>query len=114
MLSMTLSITSDLVNSPSIENRKVFISKIKNADSVINRSLNRSALPILTLVYFFKIIATTSVPPLDAPMLNRMAEPRPGRTIAKTNSSMGSSVRGLSKGQKYSIPESATDSNILE
>lgn len=77
MLSITLSITRDLENNPSIENRNVLISKMKKADSVISRSLSRSALPMLTLVNFFRIIATTSVPPLEAPMLNRMAEPGP-------------------------------------
>ena len=34
------------------------------------------------LVCFFKIMATMSVPPLDAPMLKRMADPKAGSAIA--------------------------------
>ena len=52
--------------------------------------------PMSTLVYFFNIMAITSVPPLDAPILNRMAEPMAGSTIAKISSSNGSLVSGQS------------------
>ncbi len=34
------------------------------------------------LVYFFKIMATISVPPLEAPTLKRTAEPKAGSAIA--------------------------------
>ena len=39
---------------------------------------------ISTLEYFFRIMAMISVPPLEEPMLNKIAEPREGRAMAKT------------------------------
>ena len=79
--------------SPSKEYNPVLISKIKNPAIVINRSESIRAGPILKLEYFFKIIAIISVPPLELPMLNKMAEPRAGSAIAKQSSSIGWSVK---------------------
>ncbi len=41
------------------------------------------------LEYFFIIMAMTSVPPLEEPMLKSTAEPKEGRAIAKVSSNMG-------------------------
>ena len=54
-----------------------------------------------------------SVPPPDAPMLNRIAEPKPGRAMAKISSSIGSSGRGWGSGHTLSITESPTESSML-
>ena len=55
-----------------------------------------------------------SVPPLEAPILKRMAEPRAGSTMAKHSSSIGWSVKGWSMGKKRSIAERATERRILQ
>ena len=72
------------------------------------------ARPISKLEYFLRIMATMSVPPLEAPILKRMAEPRAGSTIAKHSSSIGWSVKGWSMGKKRSIAERATERRILQ
>ena len=75
--------------SPSKEYNPVLISKIKNPAIVINRSESIRAGPILKLEYFFKIIAIISVPPLEDPILKRIAEPSAGSAIANITSSIG-------------------------
>ena len=66
------------------------------------------------LEYFFRIMAMMSVPPLEAPILNRMADPSAGSATAKQSSSMGWSVSGLSMGQMRSMAERATESRMLQ
>ena len=73
-----------------------------------------SARPMSKLEYFFSIMAMISVPPLEAPILNRMADPRAGSAMAKQSSSMGCSVRGPLIGQILSIAESANERRILQ
>ena len=63
--------------------------------------------------YFFIIMATISVPPLDAPILNRIAELNAGRAIAKISSSIGSLVNGSLKGKTCSRKLRPTDINTL-
>ena len=114
MLSITLSITRDLSVRPSRENSAVWKSKTKNAASVMSRSLSSSAPPMSALVCFFTIIATMSVPPEDAPMLNSTAELNAGSATAKSRSSMGWVVSGSWIGQISSITERETDKSRLE
>ena len=76
------------------------------ANSTVPISLSRIALPISTLMYLCKIIATISVPPVDAPMLNTMPLARAGSATAKHSSSRVSSVKGRDMGNSFS--------NILE
>ena len=90
------------------------ISNTKNPAAVIRASESRRARPMSKLEYFFRIMATISVPPLEAPMLKRIAEPSAGRAMAKQSSSMGWSVSGPLIGQIRSITERATDSRILQ
>lgn len=80
--SMTLSMTRDLTMRPTKEKRPVLMSKTKQAESATIRSVKKRAAPMSVLVCFFKIMATMSVPPLDAPMLKRMADPKAGSAIA--------------------------------
>ena len=47
-------------------------------------------------------MAAISVPPEEAPMLNRIAEPMAGRMTAKSSSSISWSVRGPERGQMTS------------
>lgn len=54
----------------------------KNPDAVINASEINNALPMSKLEYFFRIIAMISVPPLEEPMLKRIADPSAGRAMA--------------------------------
>ena len=89
MLSITLSTRKAFSISPNSENRPVLMSKIKQADSAIRESLTSSALPVSSVEYFFRIIATTSVPPVEAPVLKSMAEPTAGSSMAKNSSSSG-------------------------
>ena len=97
------------IESPSRENSPVSISKIKNPDAVINASEINNALPMSKLEYFFRIIAMISVPPLEEPMLKRIADPSAGRAMAKHNSSIGSSVKGECIGKSRSSTESETE-----
>ena len=60
--------------------------KLDNAKSI---SAYKSAVPILILVYFLKIAAIISVPPLDEPRLNNTAEAKAGKAIAKHSSNIG-------------------------
>lgn len=70
-------------------------------------------MPIGTLVYFFKIIAMISVPPPDAPILNKMAALSAGRKIAKISSNTGSVVSGALIGNNFSSADNPTDVNTL-
>ena len=54
------------------------------------------------LVYLFRIIATISVPPVDAPMLNTTAAPTADRITAKQSSRNASLVSGAERGQTRS------------
>ena len=56
-------------------------------------------------VYFARISATMSVPPVDAPMSNTMAEPRAGRNTANTRSSMASPLMDTLLGYSHSQME---------
>ncbi len=79
----------------------------------MTQSLMKSAFPMSTLLYFFTIIAMMSVPPVDAPILKRIAEPTAGRPTAKKSSSSGSSVKGASIGCMRSNPQTILDINML-
>ena len=58
-------------------------------------------------------MAIISVPPPEAFILKRIAEPNEGSTIAKINSSTGSLVSGADMGKKYSNRLSAPDMSTL-
>ena len=60
-------------------------------------------------VYFLSNIASISVPPDEAPILNNMALPMAGRKIAYTSSIIVSLVRGPLSGAMYSSPCSEND-----
>ncbi len=77
------------------------------------RSTQNSAAPIFNVVYFFRIIAIISVPPLDAPTLNRIAEPNAGSTTAYTSSSTGWFVIGPSIGNSTSATLRPTEVSRL-
>ena len=113
-LSINVSIMKERIESPSRENSPVSISKIKNPDAVINASEINNALPMSKLEYFFRIIAMISVPPLEEPMLKRIADPSAGRAMAKHNSSIGSSVKGECIGKSRSSTESETERRMLQ
>ena len=106
--------TRDLKSRPVIENSPVSMPKAAQAARVITKSEAIRALPIFRLVYFFKIMATISVPPLEASMLNSSAEPKAGRRMAKKSSSIGSLVKGLSMGKSHSSPWVNTDMSTVE
>ena len=55
------------------------------------------------------IMAIISVPPLEAPILNRIAVPIAGRKIANISSRSGSVVRGCVMGYILSSTERLTD-----
>ena len=65
------------------------------------------------LVYFFRIMAMTSVPPEDASMLNRIAEPIAGSIMANTSSSIGWSVRVPCIGTRASSACKLTDITMV-
>ena len=60
------------------ENRPVEGPYIANERPTAATSAAIRAEPMFMLVYFFKIMAMTSVPPEDASMLNRIADRSPG------------------------------------
>ena len=74
--------------------KSVLTLNTRNPARVKIRSEIIKPFPISTLVYFLRIIAITSVPPLEAPILNKIAEPSAGNKIAKINSNNGSLVSG--------------------
>ena len=87
---MTLSTTRDLASRPKIEYKPALISNTKKDAITIKASTRKRAVPILSIwVYLRSSIATTSVPPLEAPILNSRAEANPGIATAKHNSSIG-------------------------
>ena len=112
--SIKVSTIKERIVSPSNEYNPVLISKIKKPAIVIKRSENIRAGPILKLEYFFKIIAIISVPPLELPMLNKIADPKAGSAIAKHSSRIGWSVNGSFIGQMRSRKESVNESKILQ
>ena len=113
ILSITLSTTSDFARSPQRENRPVCASKTRQDASTINRSTRNSAPPIFSFVYFFKIMAIISVPPPEAPTLNKMAELAAGSTIAQISSSTGCEVSGADIGNHFSAALNPTDISTL-
>ena len=110
---MTPSIIKERTKRPSVERRPVLISNTRKVAATMIRSVKSKAFPILMLVYFFKIIATISVPPLEAPILNKSAEPTAGRKIPKASSRMTSSVRGCVIGQTFSKKDNPNDMSRL-
>ncbi len=113
MFSIALSMTTVFIMRPRQEKRAVFTLKTRNAERVISTSEINSARPTSVPVCFCTIIAMMSVPPEEAPILNRMAEPNEGRTTAKIKSSIGSSVTGWLIGKNFSRAETKTESATL-
>ena len=72
--------------------------KTKQPETATRMSAISSARPISMLAYLRSSMAIMSVPPVDAPMLKRMAEPRAGSPTEKMSSRKGSSVKGASMG----------------
>ena len=67
MLSITESTTKALRNRPRMENMPVWMPKKKQEARAMTLSLTNKAFPISEiLVYFFRIMAIISVPPLEA------------------------------------------------
>ena len=93
-LSINPSIIKERSASPRKEYSPVSISKTKQPARVMKKSVTSRAFPMLKLVYFFMIIATTSVPPLEAPMLNNTADPIDGSAMANASSRRGWFVSG--------------------
>ena len=100
--SMAESTSTDLRARPSREHRPAWMSKITRAAAAMATSEKSRACPTSRPVYFFRIMAAMSVPPEEAPMLNRMAEPKAGRMTANKSSSISWSVRGPARGQSTS------------
>lgn len=113
-LSMKVSIINERIARPSKEYKPVSMPNIKKPAAVINASDTSRARPMSKLEYFFRIIAMISVPPLDAPILKRIAEPRAGRTIAKQSSSIGWSVKGSDIGYSLSMTDNAIERRMLQ
>ena len=67
---------------PIHEYKPVLISKIKKLDIAKRTSAYKSAVPIFTLVYFLKIAAIISVPPLEVPRLKSTAEAKAGDRLS--------------------------------
>jgi hypothetical protein len=99
---MTESTSTDFRARPSREKRPVSTSKTRRAEAAMKTSEASSARPTSMPVYFFRIIAIMSVPPVEAPMLKRMAAPRAGRRTAKKSSSIFSPVKGRERGKNRS------------
>ena len=76
-------------------------------------STNISTVPMFMLEYFFKIMAMMSVPPLDAPILKRIAVPTAGRKMANISSKSGWLVSGALNGQKRSRSDKLTDMTMV-
>ena len=96
-----------------VENRPVSGPKTKNEAATEATSTSISTVPMFKLVCFFKIMAMMSVPPLEAPMLNRMALLMAGRKMANINSKSGSVVSGRSRGHTRSSTERPRDITTL-
>ena len=84
------------------------------AASTMPRSLSISARPTSRLVYLLRIIATMSVPPVEAPMLNTIALPMAGRITAKQSSRKTSLVSGADSGNASSHRLTKKDSAMEE
>ena len=110
---MTPSITRDFAISPSEEYSPVVGPNTKKDITTEVISTTRSAVPIFMLECAFKIMAMLSVPPLDAPMLNKTADPTAGRKIAKISSSIGWSVMVPANGTKRSRALKLKDISML-
>ena len=95
------------------ENRPVVISNTKQAETAISRSTASKAVPIFIEVYFFRIMATMSVPPLEAPMLNMIAGADARNGNGKISSRTGWSVSGPDMETAFSAADSATDIRTL-
>ena len=79
------------------------------AARAMRKSDIKSDFPISKLVRLAKMSAMISVPPEDAPILNKMAEPAAGRMTAKQNSKNKSLVKGSVSGQIHSKAVINTD-----
>ena len=93
---MTLSTTRDFNTKPSTERKPVCISNTRKVANVKSKSVYNKACPILIEEYFFNIIATISVPPVEPPQLNKIAAPNAGKATANASSNTGSCVNGFS------------------
>ena len=82
--------------------------------AVIRTSTYSSALPMSMLVYFLRIMARMSVPPVELSRLNRMAAPREGRITAKNSSSIFWFVRGWVMGYSHSSPASMAENSSVQ
>ena len=102
MDSITLSTSTDFSTSPSRENRPVSMSNTNRAAAAMTMSDRSRARPTSNPVYFFRIMAAMSVPPVEAFRLKRMPEPRAGRMMAKKASSILLVVRGAERGTRIS------------
>ena len=87
------------------------VTNLQNAFQMMERMCVRAPVHlVLSLIhilffiwaYFFRMRATTSVPPEDAPTLKSRADAMAGRAMAKTRSSMGWSDRGPLRGTYFS------------
>ena len=103
MFSITSSITRDLAARPMVENSPVSGPNTKKEAATEAMSTNMRTVPMFKLVCFFRIMAIMSVPPLDAPMWNRMAVLMAGRKMANISSKSGSVVSGRDSGQRLSL-----------
>ena len=92
--SMTVSTSTLLRARPSTEHRPVSTSKNRNVEAAMSTSEHSRARPISRLVYFRRIMARISVPPVEPSRLKRMAEPKAGKATAKNSSRIFWSVSG--------------------
>ena len=104
IFSITLSITRAFTPRPSIDISPVFTPYIGKVSAANMQSADISALPIFIEVYFLRRTASMSVPPDEAPMLNKIALPTAGKKIAYTSSIIVSFVTGPLSGTIYSSP----------
>ena len=100
--SMALSTSTDLRARPSREHSPARDVKDKEGGRRDNHVREEQGTPYVQAGVFFENHAAISVPPEEASMLKRMAEPRAGRITAKNSSSMSWSVRGRSMGNAHS------------
>ena len=87
--------------------------KIKKPARTKTASEMNKARLISRFVYFFKIIATISVPPEDAPTLNVIAEPIAIQPIAKISSRRGSPVKVFAEPKSATPSASSSRGNIF-
>ena len=89
MFSITKLTVRLLVPRPSRENSPVVAPKAGKAAAAMKKSARNRALPMSALVYFLRIMAMMSVPPVEAPTLNSTAAPTEGSSTPKISSSRG-------------------------